>query len=132
MEVTEVHVVCLVDEVRGRLVLGYNDNFTVPFPPPPTLLDRCGPVKSDIFKEILARFSALAYMLHSTRKAGKEKDKDGGSNADSKDFKDLKVFNSSVEERGVYWYYMVRFQGWGGGGEWGLFSRKWRFRLLVV
>ncbi|CAN0238568.1 unnamed protein product, partial [Ectocarpus sp. 8 AP-2014] len=47
---------------------------------------RCGPVKSDLFKSILAKFSALAMMLQSPRKTAR----DSGS-ADTKELKDIKA-----------------------------------------
>lgn len=53
--------------------------------------DRCGPVKSDLFKEILAKFSALAVMLQSSRKAHKDKESGEGKDREIKEAKDLKV-----------------------------------------
>jgi len=68
-----------------------------PLPPPDPrprvhlmlFASRCGPVKSDLFKSIMAKFSALAILLQSSRKSTADKDRDGP--ADTKEAEDIKV-----------------------------------------
>lgn len=73
------------------LLVLFSNSCCCSFPPPvrPSALlacpPRCGPVKSDLFKAILAKFSALAIMLQSSRKGSKE------SSPETKDYKDIKV-----------------------------------------